>query len=56
MNNVGGWREETRDWSDEILEFDPISGQWEMLDQMFIVRRLHAVSVINFDPSLCNEI
>ena len=40
--------------NDEILEFDPLSGQWKLLEtRMFHARAAHAVSVINFDSSLC---
>ena len=33
---------------DEILEFDPISGEWNLVDRMIHAREGHAVSVINF--------
>ena len=35
--------------SDEILEFDPLTGQWKLVDRMIQARHWHAVSVINFD-------
>ena len=38
---------------DEILEFDPLTGQWELVDRMIQTRESHAVSVINFDSGLC---
>ena len=38
---------------DEILEFDPLTGQWELVDRMIQARYLHAVSVINFESGLC---
>ena len=39
--------------SDEILEFDPLTEKWELVDRMNKTRKQHAVSVINFDPELC---
>ena len=38
---------------DDILEFDPLTGQWKLVDRMILARRNHAVSVINFEPGLC---
>ena len=38
---------------DDILEFDPLTGQWELVDRMIQARRYHAVSVINFESELC---
>ena len=38
---------------DEILEFDPLTGQWELVDRMIQARADHAVSVINFESGLC---
>ena len=40
-------------YSDDILEFDPLTGQWELVDRMIQTRESHAVSVINFDSGLC---
>ena len=40
-------------YSDEILEFDPLTGQWELVDRMIQAREYHAVSVINFESELC---
>ena len=34
---------------DEILEFDPLTGQWKLVDRMIQARHAHAVSVIDFD-------
>ena len=39
--------------SDEILEFDPLTGQWKLVDRMIQARVYHAVSVINFESGLC---
>jgi len=39
--------------SDEILEFDPLTGQWKLVDQMIQARKYHAVSVVDFQPELC---
>ena len=37
-----GWME-----MDEILEFEPSSGTWVLVDRMMSARFLHAVSVIS---------
>ena len=41
--------------SDEILEFDPLTGQWELEDRMIQTRRYHAVSVVDYQDfrTLC---
>ena len=39
--------------SDDILEFDPLTGQWKEVDKMMKARSFHAVAVINFDSGLC---
>ena len=41
--------------SDEILEFDPLTGQWKLVDRMIQNRSNHAVAVINYEPGLCVE-
>jgi len=38
---------------DEILEFDPLTGQWKVVAKMMKARSVHAVSVINFESGLC---
>ena len=38
---------------DDILEFDPLTGQWQGMDRMIQARGVHAVSVVNFDSRLC---
>ena len=38
---------------DEILEFDPLKGQWGLMDRMIQARQDHAISVVNFDSGLC---
>ena len=38
---------------DDILEFDPVTGQWKEVDKMMKARRYHAVAVTNFDSGLC---
>ena len=38
---------------DEILEFDPLTGQWDLVDRMIQARAEHAVSVIDFESKLC---
>ena len=39
-------------YSDEILEFDPLTGQWKLVDRMIRTRYLHAVSMI-VESGLC---
>ena len=40
---------------DEILEFDPITKQWKLVDRMIKARVDHAVSVITVTPDFtCN--
>ena len=41
---------------DEILEFDPVNGQWKEVTKMKTARRYHAVSVIEYSEveQLCN--
>ena len=39
--------------SDKVLEFDPPTGQWKLVDRMIQARGFHAVSVINFESELC---
>ena len=34
--------------SAEILEFNPLTGQWEIVDRMIQARHYHAVSVITY--------
>ena len=34
--------------NDEILKFNPLSGQWELVDRMIHARHHHAVSVIDY--------
>ena len=38
---------------DDILEFDPLTGQWELVDRMIQARSYNALSVINFESELC---
>jgi len=38
---------------DEILEFDPLTGEWLVVANMFQPKFYHAVSVVNFDAGLC---
>ena len=40
-------------YSDEILEFDPLTGQWKLVDRMIQARAGHGVSVINNFGSFC---
>ena len=40
---------------DDILEFDPLTWQWELVDRMIQAREFHAVSVINFESEVCFE-
>lgn len=38
---------------DEILEFDPLTGQWELVDRMIQARYYHAVSAVTIESGLC---
>ena len=38
---------------DDILEFDPLTGQWKLVDRMIQARNWHAVSVTTFESGLC---
>jgi len=38
---------------DDILEFDPLTGEWKLVDRMIQARIYHAVSVVNFESGLC---
>ena len=40
-------------YSDDILEFDPVTGQWKKLGKMKKARHHHAAAVIIFDSGLC---
>jgi len=40
-------------FSDDILEFDPLTGQWKLVDRMIQARNGHAVSTITFESGLC---
>jgi len=44
-------------YSDEILEFDPLTGQWKLVDRMIQARAAHAVSVVDHSEvaQFCNE-
>jgi len=50
---IGGGGYGGYDYLDDILEFDPLTGQWELVDRMIQARNYHAVSVINNFESLC---
>ena len=43
----------TNTYYDDILEFDPLTGQWKLVDRMIQARMSQAVSVITFDSGLC---
>ena len=52
---LGGYYddEDHETYHDDIMEFDPLIGQWELVDRMLQSRTWHAVSIINFEPELC---
>ena len=56
--NVGGYYddEDHEIYYDDILEFDPLTGQWELVGRMRNVRRDHALAVVNFSQvaQFCN--
>jgi len=43
---TGGYDDSSN--SDEILEFDPLTGQWKPVAKMIQARSHHAVSIINY--------
>ena len=51
-NKYSGGKDDSS-FYDDILEFDPLTGQWNLVDRMIYGRANHAVSVINFDSGLC---
>ena len=40
---------EKGEYHDDILEFDPSTEEWILLDKMRVARRTHAVSVVNWE-------
>jgi len=38
---------------DDILEYDPLTGQWQLVDRMLQARDGHAISVISNFEFLC---
>ena len=38
------------DYLDDLLEFEPSSGQWRLVDRMVNARSEHAVSIITENP------
>jgi len=56
MTGGGDWSfKDGHIYYDDILEFDPLTGQWNQVGRMKIVRKNHAVSVIDFQPRMCVE-
>ena len=43
-------------YCDEILEFDPLTGQWKEVAKMMKERDFHGVSIIEFESGLCGRI
>ena len=43
-------------YSDQILEFDPLTGQWKEVDRMIQARHAHAISVVEYSQlaQYCN--
>ena len=51
---LGGYNYDgSNTYYDDILEFDPLTGQWKLVDRMIQARRRHAVSIITFESKLC---
>jgi len=48
-----GGQDNSWTYYDEILEFDPHGGQWQLVDRMLKKRAHHAVSVITNFESFC---
>ena len=51
-NKYSGGKDDSS-FYDDILEFDPLTGQWKEVDKMMKHRVGHAVAVIDFDSELC---
>ena len=51
-----GGRLSDSSYVDDILEFDPLTGQWKLVDRMIQGRGRHAVSVIKYSEvaQFCN--
>ena len=52
-NKFLGGRNNDYSYSDEILEFDPLTGQWQEVAKMNQERVFHAMAVVNFESELC---
>ena len=51
---LGGYNYDgSNNYYDDILEFDPLTGQWKLVDRMIQARNWHAVSVTTFESGLC---
>merc|ERR1719219_161618 len=53
MTGGGVYNDGSNIYYDDILEFDPLTGQWKLVDRMIQARYYHAVSTITFDSGLC---
>ena len=52
ITKCSGGKDNNKDYLDEIVEFNPTSGEWTVLDNMMEARYYHAVSVISADQAL----
>ena len=52
----GEYEYSTKLYTDEILEFDPLTGEWKVVAKMMKARGYHAVSIIDFESGLCGPI
>ena len=48
----GAYSDGSYTYYNDILEFDPLTGQWELVDRMIQARKYHAVS-FTIDSGLC---
>ena len=54
-NKYLGGKKSGGSYLDEILEFDPLTGQWKEAAKMLKKRMYHAVSTIPFESGLCGH-
>ena len=47
FTSLGGEGEDDEDYYNDILEYEPSTGEWSLVDQMKNTRSYHAVSVIS---------
>ena len=56
-NKYSGGYDDGSSTYDEILEFDPLTGEWKLVGRMKNARSVHAVSVVDYTAvaKFCEE-